>query len=360
MTEVNITLPRKNFELEINQQFSDGITGIFGPSGSGKTSLLQSLSGLTTPKRGRIVIGDKVVFDAKQKINVPVEKRNIGYVFQEGRLFPHMSVEKNLMYGFKIKGNKEIGFDEVVDMLGLAHILNSKPAQISGGERQRTALGRSLLSSPDILLLDEPFSAVDMSLRNQILPFILRIQKKVNIPILVVSHDIPDLLKLTETLFIMQKGKCLGHGEYYQLLKEPAIADIFRKGAIVNAIHMDVLNTNAETGLTLLGYKLGNQEIIITCDKSKEIYKEGQQIKIFINADDIALSTEKSSTISIQNQVMGTVKDIIRRGTSLLYIVDAGFKLVVEVTAESQSRMGIKLGSQVWCLFKSVAIDVAS
>ena len=171
MTEVDIILPRKNFELSICEQFSDGITGIFGPSGSGKTSLLHTISGLETPKKGRLVVNNRVLFDSGKGINLPVEKRNIGYVFQEGRLFPHMTVEKNLLYGLKKNGNSNVGFDEVIDLLNLGHLLKSKPSQISGGERQRTALGRSLLSSPEILLLDEPFSAVDTRLRKQILPF---------------------------------------------------------------------------------------------------------------------------------------------------------------------------------------------
>ena len=210
MTKVDIILPRKNFDLIIHQTFSDGITGIYGPSGSGKTSLLQAISGLALPKSGHISIDKRTVFDTKRKINIPVEKRNIGYVFQEGRLFPHMTVEKNLLYGQKKEKNRKVGFREVVDLFNLSHLLKSKPWQISGGERQRTALGRSLLSSPDILLLDEPFSAVDTRLRDQILPFILKIQQKVQVPILVVSHDLPDLLKLTNILCIIKDGRCLG------------------------------------------------------------------------------------------------------------------------------------------------------
>ncbi len=359
MIEVNITLPRKNFKVTINENFSHGITGIFGPSGSGKTSLLHSISGLATPKSGRITIGDRVVFDSEKKINLPVNKRNIGYVFQEGRLFPHMTVEKNLLYGLKKSASKKVGFNEVVELLNLGHILKSKPSQISGGERQRTALGRSLLSSPDILLLDEPFSAVDMRLRNQILPFIIKIQQKVQVPILVVSHDLPDILKLTSTIFVIKQGNCIGHGEYYDLLKIKSISNILGTGDIVNSIDMTVLSTNPNNGLTILGWNTKHTEILISCEKSKANYKEGQKIKIFINADDIALSTEKSNTISIQNQVFGTISDIINKGATLLCIIDVGFKLVVEITSESQRRMGIYKGSSIWCLFKSVAIDVA-
>lgn len=240
MIEVDITLPRKNFNVVIHERFSDGITGIFGPSGSGKTSLLKAISGLALPKFGNISIGNRTIFNSEKKINLQVDKRNIGYVFQEGRLFPHMSVEKNLLYGMKKHTDRKVNFNEVVELLNLRHLLKSKPSQISGGERQRTALGRSLLSSPDLLLLDEPFSAVDARLRNQILPFIIKIQQKVEIPILVVSHDLSDLLKLTNTLCIIEEGRCKGHGEYYDLLKLESVSEIFGSDSTVNSVSTKV------------------------------------------------------------------------------------------------------------------------
>ncbi len=359
MTKIDIVLPRKNFNVIIRESFSNGITGIFGPSGSGKTSLLHAIAGLEKPDKGDISVGGKTLFSAKKRINIPVEKRNIGYVFQEGRLFPHMSIEKNLKFGLKKNRQSKVNFNEVVELLNLGHLLNSKPSRISGGERQRTALGRSLLSSPDILLLDEPFSAVDMNLRKQILPFIIRIQQKVRIPILVVSHDLPDLLKLTNTLFIIKNGQCIGHDEYHNLLKNNDISEVFGSTTLVNSIEMNVIKTMPENGLTILGRKHNNNEVYIKCEKSNGKYIEGQRIKIFIQADDIALSKEKLNNVTIQNQVQGVVTDIIGRDATLLCIVDAGFKLVVEITTESQKRMHILTGSKIWCLFKSVAIDVA-
>ncbi len=358
MTEVDVILPRKNFEVQIKEHFSTGITGIFGPSGAGKTSLMHAISGLAKPTSGKISIEGRVLFDAQKRIFVPVEKRNIGYVFQEGRLFPHMSVEKNLMYGFKKHKKSKVGFNEVVELLNLKALLKSKPAQISGGERQRTALGRTLLSSPDILLLDEPFSAVDMNLRSQILPFVMRIQQKVNIPILVVSHDLPDLLKLTNTLFILKNGRCIGHGEYYDLLKKPEIAEIFGNEAIVNAVRMKVAENTRQNGLTLLEFHKNGKNVVVKCEKSKEQYETGREIKIFIHADDIALSKKPIADITIQNQIKGRVTDLIERDSTRMCIVDVGFRLVVEVTLESQKRLAISQGSEVWCLFKSVAIDV--
>lgn len=359
MLELDILLPRKHFDLQIQARFPIGITGIFGPSGAGKTSLLHAIAGLIKPQNGKITLGEKLLFDKRQKLNLAVEKRNIGYVFQEGRLFPHMSVEKNLLYGFKKGIEPKVSFDEVVQLLGLKHLLKSKPAQISGGERQRTALGRSLLSAPDILLLDEPFSAVDMNLRQQILPFIIRIQERVGIPILVVSHDLPDLLKLSERLFLIKEGKCIGHGIYHELLKKPELTEVFGNSSLVNAIEMEVVEVDVNKGLNLLRWKNEKQEVRIKCEQATATYKQGQQIKIFIHANDIALSHEKLPQLSIQNQIKGRVQDLIRKDASLLCIIDAGFKLVVEITSESQRRMDIQIGNEIWCLFKSVAIDVA-
>ncbi len=359
MTEVDIFLPRKNFDVAINETFTDGITGIYGPSGSGKTSLLHAIAGLAHPAKGNIKINGTTLFDATESINLPPEKRNIGYVFQEGRLFPHMTVKKNLLYGMKKKVTGKVSFDEVVEMLNLGHVLSSKPSQISGGERQRTALGRSLLSSPQILLLDEPFSAVDTSLRQQILPFILRIQLQVKIPILVVSHDLPDLLKLTDDLFIMKEGQCLGHGTYYQLIKDPEISGMFAGNTLVNSIKMVVSKVIPNEGLTRLSWQKNGCEVHIKCEKSRKTYQTGQSVKIFINADDIALSKFPLDHVTIQNQIQGTVTDIIQQDGNLLCIVDVGFRLVVEITENSQKRLDISAGSAVWCLFKSAAIDVA-
>lgn len=261
MTTVDFILPRKNFNIQVQESFSGGITGIFGPSGSGKTSLLHSISGITRPASGSITIEGRVVFDAKKKIHLSPEKRNIGYVFQEGRLFPHLNVERNLIYGLKKHRKSKIPLSDVVNLLNLKHLLKNKPSQISGGERQRTALGRALLSSPDILLLDEPFSAVDSSLRNQIIPFIVHIHYKVNIPILVVSHDLPDILKLTNRLLVIRDGQSLGHGEYYDLLKNHKTATIFRNGALINLDEMMVSANTEESGLNRLEYLKRNHRV---------------------------------------------------------------------------------------------------
>lgn len=359
MIDVNVKLQRSDFTIDINERFASGITGVYGPSGSGKTSLLSLISGLESPDDGEISINNAIVYSASKKINVAVQKRNVGYVFQEGRLFPHMTVEQNLRFGLSKSDTALIGFDEVVSLLGLSRLLHQKPAHISGGERQRTALGRALLSSPSLLLLDEPFSALDAGLREQIIPFILKVHQRINIPILVVSHDISDLLKLTNTLFLIRSGRCVGHDDYLNLLKEPALKYAFGSNCIVNALPMRVSKVDRGCRLIKLAVSKGDQEVKIVCEKTKVDYQIDQTVKVFIRAEDIALSNYPLNEITIQNQLKGVVVDVVTHDYTVLCMVDVGFVLVVEITTESQKRMEIKLDSIVYCLFKSVAIDVA-
>ncbi|WP_372776314.1 molybdenum ABC transporter ATP-binding protein [Mangrovibacterium sp.] len=358
MIQIAIKLKRDNFDVHIQETFGMGITGIFGPSGSGKTSLLNAICGLAKPTEGNISINGKKVFSTDEKINLPVEKRKIGYVFQEGRLFPHLSVEKNLRYGMKDEDQQGF-FNKIVSLLNLEHLLKSRPAKISGGERQRTALGRALLSSPELLLLDEPFSALDANLRQQILPFLLKIHKTINIPILVVSHDITDLLRLTNRICLLQKGRVIGHDDYHELLKHPELQHCFSSHSLINAITMTVSRVDLESGITQLSYGDSHNWIKVVVEKSRLTYKTGDNIKIFIPSDDIALSAHRLPNVTIQNQLDGIIREIIERENVRICLVDVGFPLLVEITAESLKRMDIGIGYPVWCLFKSVAIDVA-
>ena len=358
MISVDIKMPRKNFELVIQEDFSDGITGIFGPSGSGKTSLLQAIAGLNAPASGHIMVNFNALFDSERKINCPVQERQVGYVFQEGRLFPHLSVESNLRYGYKKNVDNMISYKEVVRLLNLAHILKCKPANISGGERQRTALGRALLSSPKVLLLDEPFSAQDANLRDQILPFLFKIHQTINIPILVVSHDMSDLLKLTHRLFVINQGRCLGHGDYTELLSLPKVKALVGSNVLVNSIEMKVASYDDELGLLNMKHKRIKQSIVTICDKCKPGNAIGDSMRLFLRSDDITLATSFVKDVSVHNQLQGTIVNIIK-GQSMHYcIVDVGVLLSVELTRASVERMQLEIGTTVWCLFKSVALDV--
>lgn len=356
MVELDFTLPRRHFDLVVQETLPQGITGIFGPSGSGKTSLLHAIAGLDLPKTGTIKVNDRVLLDMKRGIRIPVAQRNIGYVFQEGRLFPHMTVADNLKYGIKKQPHKPIAYAQVIALLKLESLLDSKPSEISGGEQQRVALGRALLSSPDILLMDEPFSALDIHLRDQIIPFIYQVQKQIKIPILVVSHDLSELLKLTSRILCISQGRCIGHGSLIDLLKAPKTSALFGGRSLVNSIEM-TCQPGQSGDLNTLQWTDGAQTVTIKCQKYA--LQPGQQVRVFLYADDISLSTGPVEHITTQNQIRGSIASLIDRDQVLLCIVDVGFKLIVEITHDSRKRLGIEENKPIWCLFKSVAIGLA-
>lgn len=186
-----------------------GVTALYGPSGSGKTSVINMVAGLIQPDSGAIVIGGRCLFDSQKGVNVPPEKRGVGYVFQEDRLFPHMSVRSNLTYGMRLvpENRRKIPFDQVVDLLGVGHLLNRKPRLLSGGEKQRVAIGRALLITPSVLLMDEPLAALDPARKDELLPYIAEINKEFTIPILYVSHALSEIMELTDAVVRLRDGR---------------------------------------------------------------------------------------------------------------------------------------------------------
>ncbi len=206
MIKINITHPFQDFTFHADLQIEgDGITSIFGPSGSGKTTLLNFISGKMIPKKGFIEINGKVLLDTEHKISLPIHKRGIGYVFQEPTLFPHYSVEKNLLYGAKHK-DPEL-FERITDLLGIKPLLKKRIAYLSGGEKQRISIGRALLSSPDILLMDEPLSALDQARKEEILKYLAKIPTHFKIPILYVTHNRQEAKQLSQQFIAVDKGE---------------------------------------------------------------------------------------------------------------------------------------------------------
>jgi ABC-type molybdate transport system ATPase subunit len=195
-----------------------GLTVFFGPSGSGKSSVVNMLSGLLKPDKGRFALNGRVLFDKKNRINVPTYARNIGYVFQDSLLFPHLSVYRNLKYGYK--PDRQIRMDEVVDLLGIEHLLKRRPHNLSGGEKQRVAIGRALVTNPDILLMDEPLSALDENRKNEIMPFVERVRDEFQIPIIYVTHSREEVERLATTVIRMDRGKVIAKGTPDQVFRD--------------------------------------------------------------------------------------------------------------------------------------------
>jgi molybdate transport system ATP-binding protein len=213
MIEVQARLKRKHFELDASLQLSQRVTAIYGPSGAGKSTLLSIIAGITQPDSGRIVIDGECLFDSEMRINKPIHQRKIGLVFQDGRLFPHLTVEHNLSYAlnFTPVENQQFQLKQIVALLEIGHLLKQRPHQLSGGEKQRVALGRALLSSPRLLMLDEPLASLDGRLKSQILPFLKLVANEINIPMIYISHSKEEIMQITNNLIDIQLGKVNCH-----------------------------------------------------------------------------------------------------------------------------------------------------
>lgn len=209
MIEVQAQLKRPNFELDASLRLNDRVTAVFGPSGSGKSTLLGVIAGIIKPDSGRVVVNGECLFDSQKRINKPVHERRIGLVFQDGRLFPHLSVEQNLGYAlnFTPKYQQQFNSGHIVQLLEIGPLLQQRPHQLSGGEKQRVALGRALLSSPTLLMLDEPLASLDDRLKNQILPFLKLIADEINIPMIYISHSKKEIMQITGNLIHILNGK---------------------------------------------------------------------------------------------------------------------------------------------------------
>ena len=353
---VDIILKKSGFSLDITCDIENQITGIFGPSGAGKTTFLRLINGLEVPDYGRISIQNRKVFDTEKKINISPEKRNIGYVFQDGKLFPHMNVAQNLRYGVKGTLRKQ-EFDEIIDLLQISEHLDKKISQISGGQAQRVAIGRALLASPDILMLDEPFSSLDKNLRHHVISLLKPLVKKFNIPLLVVSHDLSDLLMLSDRLLIIKDGKCAGVGSYLDLISLGEAFAAMNRSGLINTVELRLDRLDPEKGLMLLSK--GEQRIFAETPTAKMGNHNNEMLNFFLRPEDITLALHKIKDISIQNQIEGVIQKIIISENKILCVIDHGFKLIAEVTLATQQNMNLREGTRIWSLFKAAALKPA-
>jgi molybdate transport system ATP-binding protein len=325
---------------------SGGVTALFGPSGAGKTSIVHALAGLMRPAEGRIVLEGRTVLDTEAGLFVPPEKRRIGLVFQDARLFPHMSVEKNLLFGWR-RSSQRASPDEIartVALLGLEKLLTRAPKNLSGGEKSRVALGRALLSSPDILLLDEPLASLDAARRADILPWLERLRDIARIPIFYVSHSLDEVARLADRVVLLDGGRVTAEGSVFNLLA--GLGAEKPLGAVLEARAGEV-----QDGLQTLLFDGGR--LMVT-----ELHEPGHRVRVRIGADDILIAREAPRGISANNILPVMISNVRLEGTRAEVEMRCGrARLVARVTAASASRLCLVPDTAAFAVIKAVIVE---
>lgn len=348
------------FALSARFETPGGVTALFGRSGSGKTTLVNAIGGLLRPDRGRVALGDTVLLDTERGLFVPRHRRRIGIVFQEGRLFPHLSVRQNLLFGRWFAPRDEEGVDvgTVVDLLGIGPLLGRRPAGLSGGEKQRVAIGRALLSKPRLLLMDEPLAALDHQRKAEILPYIERLRDEAGVPIVYVSHSVAEVARLADTLVVLEEGRVTAAGPAADMLARLNVAPLAEArdaGAVLDA---RVAAQDEHFGLTTLTTAAGTLRV------PRIALPVGAVLRVQVPARDVMLSLGAPSRSSALNVLPAVVVEILPAGDAAgpaasLRLHCNGVALLARVTRLSVVEMGLAPGVPVFAAIKSVALDTS-
>jgi molybdate transport system ATP-binding protein len=346
---------RADFVLDAAFGAPPGLTALFGRSGSGKTTVVNAVSGLLTPDAGRIAAEDRVLLDTARGIDLPPHRRRLGYIFQEGRLFPHLTVRQNLRYGawFAPKNAPREDPDKVVALLGIGHLLDRRPGGLSGGEKQRVAIGRALLSAPRLILADEPLAALDEARKGEILPYFERLRDEVSVPILYVSHSASEVARLATTVVALDAGRVIRQGPAAEVLSDPTVlpAGAREAGAVLSAR----VTAHHADGLTELD--AGGQPLFLP----RIAQAPGQTVRVRIAAHDVILSRGRPEGLSALNVLQGTVRDL-RPGHgpgTLVSIATAAGPLLARVTRRSAQALDLEPGTPVHAVVKTVSVAPA-
>ncbi len=340
------------FALDATFVAPRGITMLYGRSGSGKTTIVNALAGLFRPDAGRIAADGHVLFDSESGIELAPQQRRVGYIFQEGRLFPHMTVRQNLKYGrwFSPEITPAADFDRIVEMLGIGDLLDRRPARLSGGEKQRVAIGRALLSNPQLVLADEPLAALDEARKEEILPYFERLRDELDIPIVYVSHAGTEVARLATTLVVLENGHVAHQGDAAELLSDPAVTP-FGAGAAGVVLQATVKAQHADgiTEVTAGGVALALPQLPAAV---------GALVRIRIEAQDVMIATARPEGISALNILPATVA-MVRRGDGpgVLVQLKVGQNLLLaRITQRSADALALREDLPVFAVLKAVSV----
>jgi molybdate transport system ATP-binding protein len=348
---LNLELRQGSFTLHGQLALDPPVMGLFGPSGCGKSTLLRAIAGLVRPRAGYIRLGGETLFDAERNIHVPPHRRRVGLVFQDSQLFPHLSVEHNLRYGYTLltAARQRFTVAQIVELLDLGPLLPRRPRHLSGGEKQRVALGRTLLASPRLLLLDEPLAALDEGLKQQILPFLRRVRDELGLPMLYVSHAINEILFLTPHLAVMEQGRILGQGPFLDVIRQEHVLGLARSLGLENVLQVTISRHEPAMGCTTVRYDDHELHVPLSA------LPPGTPTWVALRAADVALARQPVTAITIQNQVPGRITRLQRIADRVLVEVDIGAPIVAEITVKAVHDLQLAEGDAVYCLFKARA-----
>lgn len=349
MLEVAIRHGFGAFRLDVAFRAPAGLTALFGRSGSGKSSVVNAVAGLLLPDAGRIALPGRVLFDRAAGVDVPVHRRGVGYVFQDARLFPHMTVAENLTYAARVRGRR-VDPSGIVEMLGLGEVLGRRTGALSGGEKSRVAIGRALLAQPDVLLMDEPLAALDEARKAEILPYIERLRDAA-VPVIYVSHSLAEVARLATTIVVLDAGRVVRTGSAAEVLADPGAAPLLglrEAGAVIAAR----IAEHEADGLTRLESVAGPLWL------PRVAGDVGTALRVRIAAQDVILSRGRPEGLSALNILPGVVS-VVRTGEgpgALVQIALGEGFLLARVTRRSAEALALAPGVAVYAVLKSVAV----
>ncbi|MET0500882.1 MAG: molybdenum ABC transporter ATP-binding protein [Candidatus Binatia bacterium] len=345
-------IPLANFNLDIEVSFDARVTSIFGPSGSGKTTLLDAIAGLRSITTGEIEINGSTLFSSARGINRPPQERGIGYVPQEGALFPHLSVRRNILFGAgrstPVSQSKNIRMEHVLSVLEIGGLLDRPVTKLSGGEAQRVALARAILSQPRLLLLDEPLASLDINLKEKILPYLARVRDEFEIPMIYVTHSLTEVLTLADWVLMIKEGRLITQGDPKRALRSSHAVLQIPEEQFENVFTVTFVESDTDAGRSKVRLPSGEELFIPYLPQAPTC-----PLQIRIAADDIIVATQYPEGLSAGNVLPGTIRTIDLLDGQAMLTVFAGEEFYVRLTAAAVSRLGLSEGSRAFLIMKT-------
>ncbi|MDC7222468.1 MAG: ATP-binding cassette domain-containing protein [Spirochaetales bacterium] len=343
-------ISRTPYDVDLSGYFQEDAVGIYGPSGAGKSTLLRVLAGCTQPEKGWVRLNGKTLTDCQKGVSLPLHQRKTALCFQGGKLFPHLTLRENMEFALSYALNPELNAEVMGELLGLTPLLDKKPNQVSGGENQRCAIGRAILSHPDLLLLDEPFTGLDPNLKEELLAHISKLRKTIEIPLIIISHELRELQLLTDKIYLIDKGKNIGYGTAEELVQQEVNGQ-FKEEFVNSFTVLPPFEKRGELYRCRIG-GVNNPTLQVTTNHN-------MPIKVSLNPNEISLAKKKIPGISIQNQLDVKLAGIHRQGNSALceLILSEHNRIFARISRQALQDLELEKGSEAVALFKATSLQ---